>query len=153
MRLFLQIMIILVACAMAAGLSNLVHPNKIAWVKDWDNVVLNRAEEEGVKLVTLDQAAEISESFSHTILDARSLEDYDNGHIPGSFSLPFKNFEEVIVEVAPMLEGAPIMVYCSGIDCDEALDLLLKLRESGYEEIVLFADGWEAWKTSGRELE
>jgi len=153
MRLFIQVLIILTASALAAGLSNLVHPNKIEWVKDWDNVVLNQAQEEGVDVISLEQAAEIAEAYSHTILDARSMEDYDNGHIPGAFSLSLKNFDEAISDIAPMLEGAPIMLYCSGIDCDEALNLLLKLRESGYEELVLFADGWKAWEASGGEIE
>ncbi len=52
--------------------------------------------------------------------------------------------------VAPDME---IMVYCSGTLCDESLQVSRFLVEQGFTNVVLFAQGFDAWTAAGYPTE
>jgi rhodanese-related sulfurtransferase len=47
----------------------------------------------------------------------------------------------------------PIVVYCSGPECDESLKLGEILITAGYTNIALFAGGMTAWTEAGYEVQ
>jgi len=105
-----------------------------------------QAAEMGVQVVDTLQMKEIVESGSHLILDARTRSEYDQGHIPTAMSVSVQNFEESFPPIAPMLyPDAPLVVYCTGPTCDDALRLIERLREAGYPGAVLYVEGMEGW--------
>jgi len=105
------------------------------------------AREAGVEVVDTDRMRAIVATGSHLILDARPLSDYDAGHLPGAMSLPRESFETAYPELAPVLTPAdPLVVYCSGPLCDDALLVIERLREAGFSGASLYLDGWEGWR-------
>ncbi len=120
----------------------------------WSNHVESSATEKGMRTVTVGEAKEIADSFSHLVLDARRHSDYIAGRIPGAMSLPEGEFEEYFGMVSPLLsETLPIMVYCSGLECDESLKLGEVLIRSGFTNITLFAGGMADWTNAGYAVE
>jgi rhodanese-related sulfurtransferase len=104
------------------------------------------AVEAAVPLVSLAEMQMAVEQGTHLVLDARALQEYDQGHIPGAFSLPHADFEVAMQNLAGMLGPAdPLIVYCSSATCDDALLVAKRLREAGFAEVSLFLAGWEGW--------
>jgi len=101
----------------------------------------------GVELVDLEQLKQIIDTGSHLILDARSQEEYDQGHIPTAMPVSVKEFEQSFPMIAPILEpDSPLVVYCGGPLCDDALLLVKRLRDAGYTNASLFLEGMEGWE-------
>lgn len=80
------------------------------------------------------------------ILDARSPDEFLEGHIPGAKNLPYY---EVSEKAALVLKEVPfdqeIITYCEGIECSNAEDLAFFLKEKGYKHVKVFEGGWEEW--------
>ena len=76
----------------------------------------------GIEIVDVPRAREIVQSGEVLVCDARRGEDFDAGHLPGAVSFPFESREEAFNELAALFTpDQPVMVYCSGRDCDDAL--------------------------------
>lgn len=100
----------------------------------------------GLPLVRVPEMRQMVEDGTHLVLDARSMEDYDRGHLPGAMPLPLADFENAFPGIAPMLSpDDPLVVYCSGPRCDDALLLGQRLEEAGFRNVSVFLDGWQGW--------
>jgi 3-mercaptopyruvate sulfurtransferase SseA len=86
-------------------------------------------------------------------VDARSAEEYAEGHIPGAISLPFddvfkdpdkaKNFDS---------GGKPIITYCSGGDCELSKSLATSFIDNGHKKVLVFMGGMPGWKDPGNPV-
>lgn len=153
-RLLLRAAGLLLTAILFGTASNLVHPARIPWVEDWSKYIESKALKEKIALVTPAQALKIVGAGNHVILDARPAADFDAGHIPGAVSLPYDTVEEKMTEVQALLTPAqPILTYCSGESCDESFLLTLYLRRQGFTNVVLFAAGFDQWKSAGNPVE
>ncbi len=140
---------ILVAISVVLGVAvNAFRPEgSIAWVQDWDHFVETRALREGISLVGLEQARQLAEEGRYLVFDARSRQEYDEGHVPGAMSVPFREIDEIFVEVQFFLTPEqPVLTYCSSLACDDALMLSLFLRDQGFTNVVMFAGGMQVWR-------
>lgn len=147
--------LLLLGCAAAAGLlAQAVSPNRIPWREDWSRYVETKALAAGLTLAKVDDVQRILHEQSHLLLDARPVADYDKGHLPGALSLPQTDLDTYYPQLLPLLTPAqPLLVYCSGLECDESLLLSVYLREQGFTNVTLFAGGYLAWKAAGLPLE
>ncbi len=83
-------------------------------------------------------------------VDARSAEEYAEGHIPGAASLPFDDvYKKPELAKAFDEKGLPIIVYCGGGDCDLARTLAYALIEAGHKRVLVFKDGLPGWASAG----
>ena len=106
-----------------------------------------QAEAKGIATVSTEQMREMVSLGSHLILDAREQAAYDAGHIPTAMSVSVKNFEESFPMIAPMLDAdTPMVVYCTGPFCDDALRLIERMRDAGFQNAVLYLEGMEGWE-------
>ena len=84
------------------------------------------------------------------VVDARSPELFDMGHIAGAISLPMV---EVDAELPGFLEQVAkdraIIIYCSGFGCPDSFDLAVVLLESGYLDVRVFEGGYPEWRDAG----
>ena len=86
-------------------------------------------------------------------LDARRSSVYRQGHIAGA--RPFPVWEADIDDrvKALALEGldtsAPIVVYCSGGDCEDSHMLAQKLHMVGFDNVLVYKDGFPDWQKRG----
>ena len=86
--------------------------------------------------ITAKEAKEIMDSREgYIILDVRTQEEYDEGHIPGAILIPYTQIEEKAIEMLPDKEQL-ILVYCrSGRRSKIAAEALVEL---GYTNIKEF---------------
>lgn len=100
--------------------------------------------------VGLDFTKRFHDGRGAAFVDARSAEEYAEGHIPGALSLPFDDVYKK-PELAKTFDekGLPIIVYCGGGDCDLARTLAYALIEAGHKRVLVFKDGLPGWAAAG----
>lgn len=94
------------------------------------------------------------ENASAIFVDARPLDQYEAGHIPGAFHLAFGQFmsgRPAILDFLP--QDMPMIVYCEGGDCDSSHKVREMLLDYGYQEVHVFQPGFPMWQEAGLPLE
>jgi rhodanese-related sulfurtransferase len=83
-------------------------------------------------------------------IDARGADEYAAGHIAGAVSVPFDEaFKDPKLVSAVDAQGRPIIVYCSGGDCEASKNLAYSLLGAGKKKVLVFTDGMPAWESAG----
>ncbi|MEV5959913.1 rhodanese-like domain-containing protein [Streptomyces sp. NPDC051987] len=84
------------------------------------------------------------------VLDSRSTEAWDQGHVPGAVHLPTAL---VAGQAAALLDRAvPVVTYCWGPGCNGATRAALALAELGFQ-VKEMLGGFEYWVREGFEFE
>jgi len=90
-------------------------------------------------------------------LDARRSADFEAGHLAGAWSAPV--WEATVTARITEFEAranpaprAPIVIYCSGGDCDDSRLLAGKLLQLGYRNLFIYRDGFPDWERRGRPV-
>lgn len=104
-----------------------------------------------VRVVSLELAHEIWSRGKTVVLDARRAKDYEELHVPGALNLPpesWKNLQDskVLKEID---KSQDILVYCSGVGCDDALKVGKILHSLGYTQVTVFTEGFRGWDEAG----
>lgn len=87
-------------------------------------------------------------------IDARSSAEFGKGHVPGAISLPFSEFDQSLaMNLELFLQKKPIIIYCGGEGCDLSHLLARKLFKLGIDQISVFTEGWDAWKSAGLPID
>lgn len=145
------ILLLSVACGVAG---NSLRHKPVPWKGQWAKHVENRAIQSGVKMVGLKAIREAVATRGSSVLDARPIEDFRAGHVPGAQSLPLDLAAGMLagmqIDLSP---NQPIITYCARNDCDEGLELALFLRRIGFSQVTLFAGGLGEWHASGGTVE
>jgi adenylyltransferase/sulfurtransferase len=87
-----------------------------------------------------------SNGGGYTVLDVREKEEYREGHLPGSVSVP-RGFLDMRIEETVPDKTAPIILYCAG--GTRSLLAGRTLHELGYTNLVSMQGGFSAWKNAG----
>lgn len=86
-------------------------------------------------------------------VDARSAEEYAEGHIPGAVDLPFDDvFKKPELAKSLDTRGRPIVTYCGGGDCELSKSLAFSLIEAGQKKVLVFTGGLPGWKDAGNRI-
>ena len=97
--------------------------------------------------------AEALHKEGRLFLDARRSSVYAEGHIPGARSFPVWESDIDGRVKAFFDEGldqnAPIVIYCSGGDCEDSHMLAEKLYMVGFNALYIYKDGFPGWTKRG----
>jgi rhodanese-related sulfurtransferase len=97
-----------------------------------------------VKNVSAEEAHKlICENKEFIILDVRTKEEYDKGHIPGAKLIPVEIIPTKLAQL-DKYKDKPVLVYCaSGARSPIAV---ITLENSGFKNIYLLNGGISSWK-------
>ena len=84
------------------------------------------------------------------VIDARSAEAFEEGHIPGALSLPHRTMNED--STADLNREALYVTYCDGIGCNASTKGALNMTRLGFRVKVLMG-GLDWWKRDGYPTE
>lgn len=85
------------------------------------------------------------------ILDARAHDFFRLGHVPSAKNVSREKFAEdwaKVMKQVPDLAQRQMVVYCSGIDCDDSFQVAEKLASLGLTHVLIFEGGWEEWEAA-----
>lgn len=79
------------------------------------------------------------------IVDARPYKGkYAKGHIPGTISIPFSQFDKNI-NLLPKDKNALLIYYCQGVKCKLSHKSAKKAEKLGYKNVKVYAKGYPEW--------
>ncbi|HEV8231681.1 MAG TPA: rhodanese-like domain-containing protein [Thermoanaerobaculia bacterium] len=86
-------------------------------------------------------------------LDARRSSVYAEGHIAGARSFPVWE-SDIDSRVKKLYEEgldqkAPVVIYCSGGNCEDSHMLAEKLYMVGFDNVLIYKDGFPDWQKRG----
>ena len=85
------------------------------------------------------------------LVDARTPESYQAGHIPGAISFPLATMDkETAGKILPI--GARVITYCTNFSCPTSTKAARKLSEFGYD-VLDYKGGADEWEEKGNKLE
>lgn len=104
--------------------------------------------------ISLEEMKRRFDSGTSIIIDARSPEEYAQGHIPGAINIPhdqIPKFFDVLNSQVPT--DAEAALYCRGPACDFSDLLATEMKVIGYTNVSIFHGGWEQWTKAGYPTE
>jgi len=111
------------------------------------------AHEGRIRIIALEEAREFVESGG-VVIDARTKDQYKEGHIRGAIPLDYYELGRALDEVLPLLsKEARTMVYCEGPSCDTSELLAGELARIGFTKLLVFKGGIEEWTEAGLPVE
>jgi len=159
MQTIKQIISILVVSFIVGLIFNVFSPRGIGVVKNpWSTNTIGAPayqseqsvqwkQEEPILFVDFDRACQFVDDKEGVVLDARTPEDFAEGHIPGACLLFFYNMNEYYPKLEDRLQESPaILTYCSDIDCEDSEFLANELFNLGYAPILVYKGGFEDWE-------
>jgi len=108
---------------------------------------------DGVSDLCLAREADIVFARGVLVLDARRTKVFEEGHIAGARSCPVWESDIDARVTALVGEGrdgsVPVVLYCSGGDCEDSHMLAQKLFGAGFNNLLVYRDGWPDWQKRG----
>ena len=140
---------------------NFFSPAGIALVGQWDksqDITASKAENDvlsgELEIKHVKIAKQIYDEDKAVFVDARSIENFKNGHIKGAVSLPLGQFDNLVKAFKKKYPTDTFIVtYCSGRTCDDSHKLEQLLFDHGYVNVSIFIDGYHGWKAEGYPIE
>jgi rhodanese-related sulfurtransferase len=156
-----EIVILVGVAVTLAFVVNTFSPRGIALVGQWDTakgvITADPQPAEERKLQEIDSvtwAKEIYDKGHVLFVDARSQNNYEQGHIPGAVSLPLGQFDQMIESfLSKHALDQPMVTYCSGRTCEDSHHLARLLLEAGFTDVRVFIDGFPGWEAEGYPVE
>lgn len=89
------------------------------------------------------------------LIDARPLSSFEQSHIAGAFHLEFGMFSTGPPDLLPMIHGMPLIIYCTGGDCDASHKVKQMLEHYGFDSslIYVYVPGFPGLEEAGFPLE
>ncbi|MBU8848205.1 MAG: sulfurtransferase [Desulfobacterales bacterium] len=79
------------------------------------------------------------------MIDARPYKGkHAKGHIPGSVSIPFSQFDKKL-NLLPEDKNALLIYYCEGVKCKLSHKSAKKAEKLGYKNVKVYAKGYPEW--------
>lgn len=105
---------------------------------------------EPVKNVTSDEAAKLVAENKVTVLDVRTPEEFEEGHIKGAKNVDImdKGFEK---KLATVDKSKPVLVHCQA--GGRSKRSLPKLEQAGFGQIYHLEEGFAGWQKAGKPVE
>lgn len=108
-----------------------------------------------IHFIDLVAAKKLFDEDQAVLLDARSKEEYESGHISTALSTPILAVVKRDLDLDRLLtvEKKILVTYCSGGLCDISVELAKELVDLGYRNIYVLGDGYPGWKAAGYPVE
>jgi len=104
--------------------------------------------------VKLPNVKKFFDAGAAVFVDAREASEYSAGHIAGALSVPFDDAVAKPALLEPFKQaGRPLILYCSGGDCELSKDLARNMVAEGIRKVLVFTDGFPAWAAAGYPVE
>lgn len=145
-----QIPALVILSTVAALAVNAVRTDRLPLIGDF-SVAARMTTATGERMdIALEDAEKLYFTHAAVFIDARSAEEYAQGHIRDARSLPWQDVDFNFMTVTADLElTTPIVTYCDGETCELSHDLALFLRDAGFTDTRVLINGWTVWQQAG----
>nr|WP_320114106.1 rhodanese-like domain-containing protein [uncultured Desulfuromonas sp.] len=148
-KLFIQCGMLLVLAVSVGLLINVRH-----WQNCTEETCLPEVAGQEYLPVPVDAAQVVQwRKQKHLIVDARSVDAYAEGHLPSALSAPRGDRRALSKVVDCCLLQEQVLVYCSGVHCDDSFVVGEELFRAGFTSVLLYEGGFADWQQQGFAVE
>lgn len=106
-------------------------------------------------IIPMPQAIASYQSGEAIFVDARSPDQFAEGHISGAINVPWEQVYDYIERIFMAVPGydSLVIAYCDGEACALSEELVLLLRDLGYSNAKVLINGWTLWRSHGYPIE
>jgi 3-mercaptopyruvate sulfurtransferase SseA len=161
-KLHIQVIVLVVAGLLLGVINNTISSNRIPWVQKYQDLT-TLTDSDSVwhpyswepemdhvfNLYNTEKAYKAFLTGDYLFIDARAVEEYEEGHIEGAVNFFFEGddqiFEEHLARFNQLAtDTTKLVTYCSGTECDASLMLARYLYYNlGYKNISIYFGGWK----------
>ena len=147
-KVLIQAAVLIALGACLGFASNAIRPDGLPWV------YRQGQESSQIQPIDLAGAKRLFDEGKALFVDARPAREFAQGRVKGAVSVPEEEMEKTLPEfTAKVPLGRPLVVYCSGTECNASVILGGKLADAGYIEVRVFFGGWPEWQKAGYSIE
>lgn len=106
-------------------------------------------ERDSMEPITKEELIKRTKNNDAIILDVRPYQEYQNGHIPGSLSIPLSELKNRLGEIP---KNRDVVAYCRGPYCVLSAEAMTILRNAGFQAMRL-KEGLPEWREAGLPVE
>jgi rhodanese-related sulfurtransferase len=103
----------------------------------------------GGKKITPQDLINLTNQDAAQLIDLRSSNEFDDGHITGSINIPYTDLEDRIHEIKKQEDKSLVLICDTGSQSANAGEVLNK---SGFEKTVILSGGIGAWRLDNLPL-
>jgi 3-mercaptopyruvate sulfurtransferase SseA len=104
--------------------------------------------------ISLEEMKQQFDAGTAVIIDARSTEEYEEGHLPGAINIPHDRLPEFMNTLTGEVSmDAHVICYCRSLTCDFSDLLATEMKIIGYQDVSVFSGGWAQWSKAGYPVE
>lgn len=105
------------------------------------------------KTIDLESFRQELNSKKIQVVDVRRRELFRVGHIPNSVSFPVQEMLPSNKNVSTLVKSHPVVVYCSGANCNDSKTAAKWLLEAGIQNVLILHEGFSGWVALGLPVE
>ena len=151
-----SILILLTSLVLALAV-NALSPAKIPLKGQWDPkagvIMADPDKYRETRALELDNPLKLRRLIQKgnlVLLDVRQEFLYAQGHLPGALSSPLHEFDKNLKALRRVIsQKQPVVVYCSGLTCQDSHKFARKLMAMGVKEVMVYGGGFEEWSEMG----
>jgi len=103
----------------------------------------------GVSSIAINDAFELADNVHALILDVRTKEEFDSGHLSNATHIPLNELQGRLSELVSYKEK-PLLVYCHSGGRSAAACQILK--QAGFADVNNMQGGISAWINAGKKV-
>jgi len=107
--------------------------------------------ESRIPTVSLAGITSADRNKTSVFIDAREPDFFEGGHLPGAINIPASRVAGGDFGGLASDPATPLIVYCSGGDCPDSYRVASALVAKGFQNVSVFAGGWDEWSASGNQ--
>ncbi len=111
------------------------------------------SESAGPAIINIAQMEKLISHKKATLIDARSVKEYQQGHIPGAINIPYESMEKYITKIDSLSRDNWVVCFCDGPPCDLGELLANELFGMGFPKVAIFQAGMNEWKKQNGKIE
>ena len=96
------------------------------------------------RAIRIEQAYKLFNA-GNLFVDARSVEEFNQGHIQNSINIPFYGSEDYMHIVSKFDKNKIIVIYCSSAECDISNLSGEEFFSLGFKKVYVFIGGYDEW--------
>jgi len=114
----------------------------------------------GGKVISVDEAAKLSEKKAAAFFDTRSVVNFGKGHVPGAVAAAYKEKSEKVADFdasqdsfdlakLPGDKAAKIVIYSDGPTGWKSYKASVLAIKDGYKNVMYMREGFSGWTAKG----
>jgi rhodanese-related sulfurtransferase len=106
-----------------------------------------------VKKLTIEEFDKARQEKGAIILDVRSPQEFNQGHVPGAVNVPVAGpgSEEFEKRVGVIDRSKPVLIHC--MRGTRSASACQKMEKMGFTQLLDFSGGFAAWKQASKPIE